>query len=92
MCTKIPGPLVWAGQKIGAAGAAAAAMIFFVLPVMERGPTGRVTREERLFFPESNEPARPAAAGPQRVRGGRAITSMMARVAGRGASAALLSG
>ncbi len=26
-----------------------------------------------VFFPESNEPAPPAAAGPQRVRGGRAM-------------------
>ncbi len=30
------------------------------------------------FFPESNEPARPAAAGPKRVRGGRAMAGCVA--------------
>jgi hypothetical protein len=44
-------------------------MIYIVLPVMERGPTDRVTREERLFFPGRNGPARPSAAGRPRLPG-----------------------
>ncbi len=36
---------------------------------MERGSTGRVTREERLFFPGLNGQARPSAAGRSRPPG-----------------------
>jgi hypothetical protein len=49
--------------------AAADAMIYIVLPVMEQGPsTGRVTREERLFFPGRNGPGPGPPGRPARRR------------------------
>ncbi len=56
-------------KKSGCPDATRLLRIYIVLPVMERGPTGRVTREERLFFPGRNGPARPSAAGRSRPPG-----------------------